>query len=355
MSCDILRNAYLEPSFVVYYPDIVYTNPRIAEIDILLLLNGGYICIELKKDPQESPKDSLKFFSDGLGSQAVLYISSKPLGPEVISGVGILNPLIISRDNFAFEKLKKWREYLTKFCAERHKFFSIDNFLCTLILYGSPEICNLLLSEKGDSDSIVPFDRPRELNDLIRHRISLIKCVKGLTAHPPSENYIDKIVENDKIESAKGGKLVVLIPLISPSLLNKAAESIKNLREFAEIVLLCTDKSFDNCKMMERELMKKGLENLETDSVKIEEWSSRAVEEASGGGTILLVGEIPKNVLIELVNKIHEKGGGSIELASLLWRPVLKSEFKEELEKVIEGKECDFGLREDVKLVSVRL
>jgi len=353
MSCDILRNAYLEPSFIVYYPDIVYTNPRIAEIDILLLLNGGYICIELKKDPQESPKDSLKFFSDGLGSQAVLYISSKPLGPEAISGVGILNPLIISRDNFPFEKLKKWREYLTKFFEERRKFFSIDNFLCTLILYGSPEICNLLLSEKGDSDSIVPFDRPRELNDLIRHRISLIKCVKGLAPSP--ENYINKIVENDKIESAKGGKLVVLIPIISPSLLNKVVESIKNLGKSAEIVLLCTDKSSDNCKMIECELMKKGLGKLKTDSVKIEEWSSRAVEEALGGGTILLAGEIPKNVLIELVNKIHEKEGGSIELASLLWRPVPKNKFGEELKEVIEGKKCDFGLREDVNLVSVRL
>jgi|GEM_PF-4695642 len=366
MPCDeLLKGAHIEPSFHLYHPDMVYSNPRIAEIDILLLLNGGYVCIELKEEPQSSPIDSLKFFQNGLGSQAVLYMSKKSLGHGEASNVAVLNPLIITREDFISEKLKEWVDNLPKFRKKRREFFSIDNFLCALLLYGSPGICNLLLPSKRESykgpDLVVPFDRSEDLDDFIKYRISLIKLVKGLT-RDTHEGRFNETAEGE-VGDLKSKKLVILIPTLSPSFLKEVVRSIEliieemrsktELEGLPEVVLLCTERSSDYCKKLQCKLGE-GLSKIKSEVARLEEWSSKAVEEASGGGTILLIGEVPKRILIELVDKIYEKRDESIKLASLLWRPS-HPENENDLKEFIKGNKYDFKSREEIELVLVEL
>jgi hypothetical protein len=327
---------------------MVYSNPRIAEIDILLLLRGGYVCVELKEGPQRAPEDSLKFFQNGLGSQAVLYISKKPLERGEASNVGVLNPLVIARDNFSIDKLNEWMEHSTEFYKKRREFFSIDNFLCALLMYGSPAVCSLLFPDKKDPDSIAPFDEFEGLDSFIKYRISLIKLVKGL-AENIHESYFDKASGNED-EDLSGEKLVILIPTLSPSFLRgKLVDSIKELKgKFSEIVLLCTERSSNHCEELQCKLKGEFL-RVEKEIVKLEEWGSKAVEEAAEGGVILLIGEVPKNVLIGLVNEVYSR---NIKLASLLWRPEFYVErFSNDLSEIIRGEKCDLGSREEIVLV----
>jgi len=185
---------YVEPSFSVYYPDMVYVNPQTIEVDLLLVLNGGYICIELKDNPAKAHEDSLKYFINALAPQPVIYMSKKPL-EKGESQVQLPNPLLIPPDNELILKnqllseLEKWRQKVGEFEEERRDFFSLDNFLCMLLLYASPMVCKEVL------EKVPPFDE-KKLSPLIRRRISLVMRAKGL-------NFSDEIKEEGEERKKK--------------------------------------------------------------------------------------------------------------------------------------------------------
>ncbi|RSN73931.1 hypothetical protein [Candidatus Methanodesulfokora washburnensis] len=146
---------------------------------------------------------------------------------------------------------------------------------------------------------------------------------------------------------------MVLVPKLRESLARNVLEALKKLRdEGRELILLYTEKSSDACKIIKSGINEAVSEKVEGENLD-EEWSSRAVAKASGGGTILTVGEVPKGVLLKIVEKIN---GKDIKLASLIMRPVFqKDKFLESLDSVIsvlkgENGRFDLSKREEIGL-----
>jgi hypothetical protein len=345
---------FLEASFSLYHPDMVYANPKVVEVDLLLVFNGGYACLELKKKPSDAHRDSLKFFVNGLAPQPVVYVSKRSIRKGE-SELGISNPLVIPHGEISFkecllDKLREWREKFDGFFEERRELFSIDNFLCMLLLYASPKICRLLLDE-------VLSDEEKNLSPLIKRRISLIKRAKGLD----NSTGLEEIPAGEKEKSEGMEKLVVLVPTIkSEVLINKIAEALGGLRA-GEVVLLCTKQSAKECceiiGMIKDKIKSIKCEIVEGDLE--ESWSSKAVEEASNKSVIVTAAEIPKGVLLKLVEKLADEKK-SVKLASLLPRPVKKGDFLKSLSSLISALEgrgecCEIGEREEIKLECINI
>ncbi|MCC6050971.1 MAG: hypothetical protein LM580_09705, partial [Thermofilum sp.] len=151
---------------------MVYSNPRIAEVDLLVIFEGGYACIELKRHASRAAEDSLKYFIIGLAQQPVFYAHGGSQGE--LGTVHHPTPFLV-----LWEKLRQQlvgdesqlSSYVESVAEGRKELFSLDNFLRLLLVYGSPSICEALLSS--------PFlSRLSKKFQLVETRYSQICAVK---------------------------------------------------------------------------------------------------------------------------------------------------------------------------------
>ena len=131
-----------ERSFHVYYFDMIYSNPAIVEIDVLLMLRGGLVAIEEEKgEPGEG--DILKIigkqFDKGEGGLPIFY---SPEGRNV-ANLKVTNIYPFDREEIN-RILNKTKEFEVKE-EERAEVFSLDNFLCALLLFGAPAVIQSLV------------------------------------------------------------------------------------------------------------------------------------------------------------------------------------------------------------------
>jgi len=163
-----------ERSFHVYYFDMIYSNPTIVEIDVLLMLRGGLVAIE-EESGSPSVEDFIeiigKQFSKGGGALPILY---SPEGKEM-ANLKTANIYPFDRKNLN-QILKEEKEF-KPFDREglkgkdRSDLFSLDNFLCALLLFGSPAISHRLA--KWIRRTFRDFE-------LVRRRCEILEEVKGI-------------------------------------------------------------------------------------------------------------------------------------------------------------------------------
>ncbi len=355
---------WAEPSFVVYYPDTVYANPSILEIDLLLIFEGGYACVELKERPSRAVYDSLKFYVNGLASQPILYAAAlgKPEERRSLRSEmgkqGVANPLIVNWFGICRRIAKLIsRRGIETLMNERHKLFSLDNFLCAMLIYGSPRVCRALVAD------LKWLGERFELVDL---RLKLLEAAKGLEG---AKEGLGALMGSDEDSEPQRGlaKLVVMAAtLSSDELRRRAARALADYvtkSGAGEVLVLCTNKSLEDAKVVcdgcsdhLRDRVRLSLELVQAKGEELEEkWAKRAVKLAgSDMSAIVLVGELPKGVLISLLERL-KRARNKPKLAVLMWRARLSSEFAQELQDVLNCMRSEVKGREEVKLEVVEL
>jgi len=345
----------VELAFTLYYPDMVYSNPLIAEIDLLLIFEGGYVCAELKKEPSKALKDSLKYFVNGLAQQPVFYLYDKGRG---LGEERYPNPFLISQENSALlnelkgEGREKIRSYMDLVIRERKKLFSLDNFLRLLLVYGSPSVC------KGIFNSTF-FQKLSKEFQLINTRYSQICKVKLL-------NHVDDISPSAQTGSESSttehiDRIVVVIASLNNEFLRQeAAKAISSYAEklsSKEVILLCTSQSKPDAEGVKGKLKPNIQVQAKIEAVKGEQsksiemaWINSISELCERPCVILFVGEVPKGLLVEIAKMLEFKRPKP-KLAVLTWRPRLDS-----IDKLMQGLELgDLTETERVELDVVEL
>jgi hypothetical protein len=335
---------------------MVYSSPNIAEIDLLLIFEGGYVCVELKrKKTSKALKDPLKYFVNGLAQQPVFYVYDEGMSP---SEERIPNPFLLSQENSDFlnelkgESREKIRSYMALVIRERKKLFSLDNFLRLLLVYGSPSVC------KGIFNSTF-FRKLSKEFQLVKTRYSQICKVKLL-------NHVDDISPSAQTGSESSttkhiNRIVMVIASLNNKFLwQKVAEAIssyaKNLSA-KEVILSCTGRSKPDAEEVQKRLehniqVQAKIEIVEGEqSENIERaWVNSISKLCECPCVILFVGEVPKGVLVEIAKMLQSKRPKP-NLAVLTWRPQLDS-----IDKLMQGLELgDVTETERVELDVVEL
>jgi hypothetical protein len=333
---------------------MVYSNPLIAEIDLLLIFEGGYVCIELKRRALEALKDSLKYFVNSLAQQPVFYLCDEE---RDVSRGRYPNPFLISQKNSDFlNKLKKDKEgirsYMDIVVRGREKLFSLDNFLRLLLVYGSPNVC------KGIFDSAFFRTLFNEFQ-LIKIRHSQICKVKLLnrvddTSFPAQSSSESNTTEHiDRV-------VVVIAPLNNEFLQKEVAQAINSHAKellVKEVIFLCTNRSEKDAEEVKNKLKLDARARIEIVNVEKEQskniemaWVNSIFKLCERPCVILFVGEIPKGVLVEIA-KVLEFKKPRPKLAVLTWRPQLNiDKLMQDLEQLGDVRET-----EEVKLNVVEL
>jgi hypothetical protein len=327
-SINLPKPLYVEPAFTLYYPDMVYSNPRIAEVDLLVIFEGGYACVELKRRASRAAEDSLKYFVISLAQQPVFYAHSGSQGE--LGTVHHPTPFLVP-----WEKLRQQlvgdesqlSSYVESIAEGRKELFPLDNFLRLLLVYGSPSVCEALLSS--------PFlSRLSEKFQLVKTRFSQICAVKLIPckSDPPHQ-----------AQGASGGpaperveKIVAVIPTLNSEVYQKlVAEAIECYADrisAREVILTCTRRSERDAvgilEMLEKSWRVQAYkEVVESGRGKDLEkaWAERISELCETSCVALFVGEVPKGVLTKLAESFA-RGERKPKLAVLVWKPKLDPE-----------------------------
>jgi hypothetical protein len=308
-----------ELAFTLYYPEMVYANPRVAEIDLLLIFEGGYVCVELKKKSSEATHDSLKYFVNGLAQQPVFYASKNY---EKKFDGDLSPPFLISQkellDKLGVENLRSYMELVIE---GREKMFSLDNFLRLLLVYGSPNVCRCILDSKF-------FRKLSDEFQLVKIRRSQIKKAKSLASEedalPSSRSASENAVECSE-------RIVAVVGMLENEFLRqKVAQAIGKCAKKSstrDVILLCTERSkedagelkerLDSCVQTKTEIVgEKQGENIEM------AWVNKIFKLCEGSCTILCIGEIPKGVLVGIAERLNSNEPMP-KLAVLTWKPQL--------------------------------
>jgi hypothetical protein len=314
---------WVEPTFTLYYPDMVYSNPLIAEIDLLLIYEGGFVCVELKRKASDVAADSFKFFVNGLAPQPVFYVYSEASHLSL----HYMKPFTASWDQLR-DLVGDMLRVDEQAIRERERLFSLDNFLRILLIFGSPGI--------SDAVSHVKFLKVlSEASPLVKKRFLQIKAVRGMKLDKKISEQ-RPLREGAEPVSKKTGnvdRFVAVIPTIrNKHLLKKIAGALKEYvsqsssedltDKGVETTLLCTKKSEEDAKMLTKEL-EGG--RITVRIVPVEEstaedledaWVKKLRENCRDNCVVLFVGEVPKGV----ITKIAELAEG-LKVAVVMWRP----------------------------------
>jgi hypothetical protein len=304
---------------------MVYSNPYIAEVDLLLIFKGGYTCVELKRRASNAAEDSLKYFLSGLAQQPVFYAHGE--SQSGLSAVQHPTPFLIP-----WEELRQWlvgdvnqlSSYMESIAEGRKELFSLDNFLRLLLVHGSPSVCEALLSS--------PFlSRLSKKFQLVETRFSQICAVKLIPckSDPPHQ-----------AQGASGGpaperveRIVAVIPTLNSEvyqkLVAKAIERYAARVSAKEVILTCTKRSKRDALGILEMLEKSGCVQAREEVVEGEKgkgleeaWAERILELCGTSCVALFVGEVPKGVLTKFAESFA-RGERKPELAVLVWKPEL--------------------------------
>jgi hypothetical protein len=327
-SINLPKPLYVEPAFTLYYPDMVYSNPRIAEVDLLVIFEGGYACVELKRRETRAAEDSLKYFVIGLAQQPVFYAhggSQSELG-TVHHPTPFLVPWEKLRQQLVGDE-SQLRSYVESVAEGRGELFSLDNFLRLLLVYGSPSVCEALLSS--------PFlSRLSEKFQLVKTRFSQTCAVKLIPCKSDSQHQVQGASGDRAPERVE--KIVAVIPTLNSEvyqkLVAKAIERYASSASAREVILTCTRRSERDALGILEVLEKSGRVQARKEVVEgerrkdLEEaWAERILELCETSCAVLFVGEVPKGVLTKFAENFARRERKP-KLAALVWKPKLNPE-----------------------------
>jgi hypothetical protein len=307
---------------------MVYSNPRIAEVDLLVIFEGGYACIELKRHASRAAEDSLKYFIIGLAQQPVFYAHGGSQGE--LGTVHHPTPFLVAWEELRQQLVgdeSQLSSYVESVAEGRKELFSLDNFLRLLLVYGSPSICEALLSS--------PFlSRLSKKFQLVETRYSQICAVKLIPckSDPPHQ-----------AQGASGGlaperveKIVAVIPTLNSEvyqkLVAKAIERYASSASAREVILTCTRRSERDALGILEVLEKSGRVQARKEVVEgergkdLEEaWAERILELCETSCAVLFVGEVPKGVLTKFAESFARRERKP-KLTALVWKSQLDPE-----------------------------
>jgi hypothetical protein len=354
----------IEPAFKIYYFDMVYSYPQVLEIDLLITFRGGIVAIELERNGLKNAiQKSLKYFVNGLARYPVVYCYKSIEDSKYLSREGISPPVIVGDlklgDQDLFEMfLKDYMQIHDIKEKERAEIFSIDNFLCSLLIYGAPIICEKLLTD-------IFMKHVIESSNLIQQRIKVINEVKRLKINFESKHgrNISSKIRNSSYDSTSSDArtIIIFIPkLENEKLRARIADHLKELFKnpsVEKVRILYTERSCEHAieiisRVGEEEHIGRGVElkfiKVEVNSISTKIGELVDKEPQKKDVMVLIVGEFPKRELLKLVEIIRPH---TIECKLLMWRPKQKS-----LDEVIKNiRECSLGEVERLELRAVSL
>ncbi|MEM1583717.1 MAG: hypothetical protein QXF28_07335 [Nitrososphaerota archaeon] len=348
-----LKPEWVEPSFSIYYLDIVYSYPAILEVDFLSIFKGALLSVEVENEPTNIPRKSLKYFVNGVCRYPVVYfsINSSSDKDETESDTkwvresGITIPTLVDCQTMK-EQLRNFlennRSTIIQKKNERSQLFTIDNFLCALLVYSSPLICDILLMKSSILEHVL------NSFEVAGFRASLIKKAKllekrddgwrsnnGGTCNPSIENQA-----KEKFQSIRS--IIMIIPIVRSMYfhteLKRFIEEKGDIKclfpNLEKLVFVYTKESCEDAKTIISVVMGKNRNDIQTDKREVnkneigEIVKNLAAYELPKDVLILTIGEVPKSELIKFIDPIL-----NTRLGILLWR---LNVYKEKLEKFIE-------------------
>lgn len=355
---------WVEPSFSVYYLDIVYSCPTVLEIDFLVIFKGALLSIEVEDRPTNIPRKSLKYFVNGVCRHPVIYsnINSSSDKDKTkcdtswVLGINIAMPTLIDcstiRDwlkNF----LENNKRFIFQMKYERSQLFIIDNFMCALLIYSSPLICNTLIMKSNILKHVL------NSFELARFRADLIKKVKILEERDyegkfTNEGTCDLSSKNQTREKFQNIRsMIVIVPTVRSRYFYKELErfikrkhSIKNLfPDLEKLVFVYTEESYKDAESIIQIVEGSVGNNVQVERRKVKKdkigktVKDLAICELTQDVFILTIGEVPKSELINLMDPIP-----NTKFGALVWRSQVYSDGLEKLiEKVLKCKEEKAG------------
>jgi len=348
---------HIEPGFKIYYFDMVYSYPQVLEVDLLVLFKGGILSIELEKESiKRLARKSLKYFINGLTRYPVIYFYPS-IDNTSLSDVDVSNPVVM---DYSMLKNKgilnvllgpNIQQIWAVKEAERSKIFAIDNFLCSLLLYGAPAICENLFTDT--------FMKHIQSSTLALHRVRIIKETKRLRSLRGWENsnVTNQLMNNSGDLQVRS--MITFIPrLENENLRKQIAKSLKNLiREkpfLAEITVLYTEKSREHAEEIINELKTNLDTGITLTGIEVDRDSIAArikeliISKLDKDIMLLIIGEFPKRELLRLVGIIKSR---PIECKLLTWRPKIQKTFEEVIRDI--ERKCSLVVVEKLELVPV--
>ena len=355
-----IKPLYIEPGFKIYYFDMVYSYPHVLEIDLLITFRGGILSIELEREGLESlSRKSLKYFLNGFTRYPVTYFypSIDNISP---SNVGISMPVVMDCSTLKswaiFNELLRLGLYriLPAKEAERSKIFAIDNFLCSLLLYGAPAICENLFMDAS-------FMKHIESSSLALRRVKIIKEVKRLRSLGDWENPNITNQSMDHSENLQAKSMITFIPILENENLRKQiAKSLIHLitekPSLAEIRVLHTKESRKHAEEIINEVKTNLKRYVDLANIEVERSSITArireliINELGRDTVLLIIGEFPKRELLKLVDVAQSY---SIECKLLIWRPRIRKDLNAIIEDI--EKKCSLEEIEKLELQAVSI
>jgi hypothetical protein len=307
---------------------MVYSNPRIAEVDLLVIFEGGYACVELKRRASNAAEDSLKYFVIGLAQQPVFYAHGGSQGE--LGTVHHPTPFLVP-----WEKLRQQlvgdesqlRSYVKSVAEGRGELFSLDNFLRLLLVYGSPSVCKALLSSTFLSKLSEKFQ-------LVKTRFSQICAVKLIPCKSDSQHQVQGASGDRASERLE--KIVTVIPTLNSEvyqkLVAKAIELYASSASAREVILTCTRRSERDALGILKVLEESGRVQARKEVVEgergkdLEEaWAEKILELCETSCAVLFVGEVPKGVLTKFAESFARRERKP-KLTALVWKSQLDPE-----------------------------
>lgn len=358
---------WVEPSFSIYYFDMVYSHPVVLEIDFLAIFKGALLSIEIEKNLGEIPRKSLKYFVNGACRHPVLYssgtISSIKSGKLWTQETNISTPTLVSYSVIRcwlkqFLDLENYKYNNIKWKLERNKLFVIDNFMCSLLLYGSPSICNILLKNNNILRHVT------DSFELAKFRASLIKKVKLLedldcgevASHekvPNSASMHQAVDKNQPVRS-----LILVIPIVRSKFFYAELkrfmkrDDVHNLLSSLEkLVFVYTEDSREDASTIISVFRENLGDKVQLDKMEVKRFEiaktvrDLAVNHLPKEVLILFIGEVPKRELVKLMDLPP-----TIRFGTLTWRAIVH---ENAFEKFIE--ELGGGGVEEIRLCMVQI
>lgn len=350
MSSD-LTPIWVEPSFSIYYFDIVYSYPKILEIDFLVVFKGGLLSIEIerKRKLKDAVAKSLKYFVNGACRIPTIYLIDDSIandGTPKLSEISLSTPSLVDKSKISKifkcsefrELLKKSRDCIfNKMIHERKQLFTINNFIRTLLIYGSPLICRILLDRNGILKHVI------DSFGLVQMNVELIQQAKLLKGGDVNIEKYCKEVDNQykECKSEEDSALtiksmIVIVPILGSKYFHKRLKEFIERSDVREILLSLEKLVFvytyesrgdaERIISIIKDCFKEKSSTIEEKIVKREEIAETvknlAVNQLPRDVCVLIIGEIPKRELLKLLDLPQH----NVRIQTVTWRPSICEE-----------------------------
>jgi len=254
-------------------------------------------------------------------------------------------------NNFFRDDIQRFGEARDK---ERPEIFAVDNFLCSLLLYGAPLICQKLLTDIFMKHII-------ESSELAKYRVEVIKEVKRLgIIKIGRENLNISKKHIDDSENINVKSMVTFIPkLENENLRAQVAQYIKKLIKespISEVRILHTKESHKHAEDIILEVERCIRRDVNVTPIQVERgFITTKIErlitnELKEDVILLIIGEFPKRELLKLIDVALSH---PVKLRLLMWRPRIQKSSGEAIKDIRD--KCSLGEVEKPELRAVSI